>query len=227
MWRLFLLGGCAFLAVGRASDPAGQSKPRPAPRDFRGATWGMTRAQVLATETAQPAEVRESSGELILRYDSIQLDGLPCRVVYIFANDKLVRAKYIFDADHDDPNEFIRDFRTLDPLLKDAYGKPVLARAFWNDDTFQDERKGYLDQDRASSSDILPSDRFVGLSVSLGFLKLYTQWLGDRTRISHGLTGENYHITHQVEFRGVEWESFEDHVRDASPPSPALSSPTL
>jgi hypothetical protein len=217
MWRLVVLGCCAFLAAGRASDPASQSRPVSAQPDFRGAAWGMTRAQVLATESAQPSEVRESSGELIVRYDSIHMGELPCRAVYIFANDKLVRAKYVFDADHDDPNEFIRDFRMIEPKLKDTYGKPVLERAFWTDDLYQAEPKAYLDQDRASSADILPSDRFVGLSVSLGYLKLYTQWRGDRTRISHGLTGQDHHVTHQIEFQSVELENLESQVRDAPP----------
>jgi hypothetical protein len=76
----------------------------------------MTRAQVLATEAANPSEIRESSGESIVRYDSFRLGELACRVVYIFANDKLVRAKYVFDAAHLDTNDYIRDFGTLAPL---------------------------------------------------------------------------------------------------------------
>ena len=208
MGRLFLLGCCAFLAIASANDSAPLTQP-----DFRNANWGMNRAQVLATEASQPAETRESSGEWIVRYDSIQLGGLPCRLVYIFANDRLVRAKYVFDPEHSDPNEFIRDFRTIEPGLRDKYGKPVSERAFWSDDLYQDEPKSYLEQDRASSVDILPSDRFVGLSIAQGFLKLYRQWRGDRTKISHGLTGENDHITHQIEFLSVQLEKFESDVR--------------
>jgi hypothetical protein len=178
----------------------------------------MNRAEVLATEAAKPGEVRESSGEWVVRYGSIELGGLPCRAVYIFAGDKLVRAKYVFDADHGDPNEFIRDFKTIEPLLQDKYGKPASARAFWQDDSLQDEPKSYLEQDRASSSDILPSDKFAGLSIAAGHLKLYTQWRGNRTRISHGLTGENSHITHQIEFLSVELEKLEGEARGVSQP---------
>src|SRR5690348_5297071 len=172
MIRLAALGCCAFLSVGRAGD-------------FRQASWGMTRTQVQATETAQPSEVRESSGELIVRYDSMQFGKLPCRAVYIFANDKLVRAKYVFDVQHHDPNDFIRDFRAIEPLLVEKYGKPVSERAFWSDDSLQDEPKSYLEQDRASSADILPSDPFAGPSIAAGHLKLYTRWRNSRTKISH------------------------------------------
>lgn len=176
----------------------------------------MTQAEVLATEAAQPSEIRESSGEIIVRYDSIQLGGLACRVVYIFADDKLVRAKYVFDAEHREPNDFIRDYRAIEPLLHDMYGKPVSERAFWSDDSLQDEPKSYLEQDRASATDILPSDQFAGPSIAAGHLKLYTRWRGDRTKISHGLTGENSRITHQIEFLSVELERLENDVRGAS-----------
>jgi hypothetical protein len=191
--RLALLGLGVCLAVSGAGQP-----------DFRKATWGMTRAQVLATEAAQPSEVRESNGEVLVRYDSLELGKLACRVVYIFANDKLVRAKYVFDAKHSDPNEFIR----------------VSERAFWSDDSLQDEPKSYLEQDRASSTDILPSDQYAGLSIAAGHLKLYTRWRGDRTQISHGLTagstGEDSRISHQVEFLSVELEKLETETRGIS-----------
>jgi hypothetical protein len=212
MTRVFLLGCWAILAVARAGDPA------PSQSDFRKANWGMTRAQVLATETAQPREVRESTGEVIMRYDSLEL-GQPSRVVYIFANDKLVRAKYVFDGEHADPNDFIRDFRTIEPLLRAQHGNPVSDRAFWGDDKFQDEPKSYLQQDRAAATDILPSDPLMGLSIAAGHLKLYTGWQENRTKISHGLTGENSRITHQIEFLSVDLEKLEEQVRSASQPN--------
>ena len=214
---LAVFGCCAFLAVSQAGELVSPLSSRP---DFRQATWGMTRAQVLATETAKPSETRESTGEIIVRYDSMQLGGLACRMVYIFANDKLVRAKYVFDAEHREPNDFIRDYRAIEPLLHDMYGKPVSERAFWSDDSLQDEPKSYLEQDRASATDILPSDQFAGPSIAAGHLKLYTRWQGDRTKISHGLTGgstaEASRITHQIEFLSVEMEKFEAEVRGVS-----------
>jgi hypothetical protein len=207
---LFLVAGCALLGISQASEPANQP-------DFRQAAWGMSRAQVLATETAPPSEIRESSGEWIVRYDSIRWGEQACRAIYIFANDKLVRAKYVFDAEHGDPNDFIRDYRAIEPLLHEKYGKPVSERAFWSDDALQDEPKSYLEQDRAASTDILPSDKFAGPAISAGHLKLYTRWRGDRTKISHGLTGEDSRITHQIEFLSVELEKLEAETRGVSP----------
>lgn len=181
--------------------------------DFRKTAWGMTQAQVIAAEPARPAEIREAGGEVVLRYDAAQLGGLKGRLVYILAKNKLVRAKYIFDAEHSNQNDFIADYRAVEPVLMETYGKPANERAVWTDDSTQDEPKSYLDQDRASPSNILPSDKLVGFAVSLGHLKLYTQWQTPRTKILHALTGENYNITHQVEYLSVDLEAFEREVR--------------
>jgi hypothetical protein len=186
MKQLFLFGCFAVLAAGQA--------------DFRKAAWGMTPAQVLAPET-------------IVRYDSIPLSRLAGRAVYIFAKDKLVRAKYLFDAEHGEGNDFIVDFKTIEPVLMEQYGKPAGSRALWLSDLFQEEPKPYRDRDRAAPSEILPSDRFVGLAISLGQRKLYTQWTAARTKILHGLTGQDRHITHQIEYLSVEFEGLENEVR--------------
>src|ERR1700682_5080260 len=146
----------SFLAPIPAFTQPGTELSRAA--DFRQALWGMTQKQVLATESQKPSEVRRSNGEVIVQYDSARLAGLDGRVVYIFASDKLVRAKYLFDVDHDNQNDFIADFRTVEPLLGEKYAKPANERAIWADDSTKDEQKSYRDQARATPANILPSD---------------------------------------------------------------------
>ena len=181
--------------------------------DFRGAIWGMSQAQVVAAESKQPDSIRESDGETVAQYDSVSWAGHDARLIYFFANDKLVRAKYVFRSDHADLNDFIRDFRAVDPLLRDAYGKPAYERTFWENDPFQDEGVNYLEQDRALPLDILPSDRFAGVEVALGYLKLYSQWIQPRTRLVHALSGADRRITHQIEYTSAELGEFENAVR--------------
>lgn len=84
--------------------------------DFRKATWGMTSAQVRASESGAPSEVSQDNGEVLVRYDGIRLGSLEAQIIYFFANDRLVRAKYLFPAEHSDLNDFIRDFRAVQPL---------------------------------------------------------------------------------------------------------------
>jgi hypothetical protein len=188
-----------------------QTAESPTP-DFRNAFWGMTQEQVKSTESVTPAEIRQIGEEVVVKYDAPLEDGVPRRLIYIFAKDKLVRAKYIFDQEHEELNDFILDFRTAEPPLREKYGKPASEHAVWENDAFQLERLPYLDQDRALASDILPSDQYAGLSVSLGYLRLFSQWVTPRTRIVHALTGANSRITHQIEYRSSEFEALENTV---------------
>jgi hypothetical protein len=41
-----------------------------------------------------------------------------------------------------------------------------------------------------------------------------------RTKILHALTGENHHITHQIEYRSSELEAFENDVLHREMPGP-------
>jgi len=216
-------GRCGFAAGVAATVVSSLALAQPKPADFRRTAWGMTKAQVLASESKKPAAVTESNGEVIVRYDSVPFapggHGPPGRldsqVVYIFARDRLVRAKYLFPAEHNDANDFIGDYKTIEPVLMEQYGKPADTRAIWEDDSTQLEPKSYLDQDRASPANILASDASVGLAVSLGHLRLYTQWDTARTKILHALAGQNHRITHQIEYRSVELSALEEAVRPA------------
>jgi hypothetical protein len=209
----------SFVTLLLACSISAQNAPEP---DFRKAIWGMTRAQVMATEPHRPAEVRQDNGEVVVRYDTSDPAGAGepgGRLIYIFADDKLVRAKYISNAEHTELNDFITDFSAVEPILQEKYGKPATERAVWDNDLYQQERLPYLDQDRARPSDILPSDQHAGLSVSLGYLRLYTQRANARTKVVHALTGENYRILHQIEYRGIDLEAFENRVLHPDSPS--------
>jgi hypothetical protein len=201
----YLVASLVFLPL---AYPA-QNAPEP---DFRKVSWGMTQAQVVATEPDRPAEVRQENGETIVKYDSVKTAEFASRLIYIFANGKLVRAKYISNAEHAELNDFIVDFHAVEAPLIEKYGKPVTERAVWDSDLYQQERLPYLDQDRALASDILPSDQNAGLSVSLGYLRLYTQRSAAHTKIVHTLTGGNHQIVHQIEYRSVELEGLENKV---------------
>jgi hypothetical protein len=179
-------------------------------QDFRKTAWGMTQAQVMATEPDRPAEIRQENGETIVKYDPVKTTEFAGRLLYIFVNDKLVRAKYVSNAEHSELNDFIVDFRAVEPLLMEKYGKPATERAVWEDDLYQQERLPYLDQDRALPADILPSDQHAGLAVSVGNLRLITQRSSAHTKVTHALTGANSRIVHQIEYRSVELEPLEN-----------------
>jgi len=173
-------------------------------------TWGMTPAQVRAQVSAQVKTI-DFRPPVELK-DGLQYEADDARLLYTFAKNKLIRARYIFTAEHQrDLNDFIRDFQTTEAKLTERYGKPESDRAVWTDDSTQDEPKSYLDQDRATATGILPTDRYVGLAISLGHLKLYTQWSAGYTKIVHSLTGANGKVLHRLEFMDAT-NSTNDHA---------------
>jgi hypothetical protein len=202
-----LVAACPMLIValaglGRASD-------------FRNVDWGMTPQQVRAAEGVAPAETTES----VIRFEAPEGAELSGQLLYFFVNNKLVRARYISRVEHDDPNDFIEDFAATEPRLMKKYGAPASDLAVWENDMYQQERLPYLLQDRAHASDILPSDRVNGLSVSMGYLKMLTQRSDARTTVIHTLTGGHSRILHQIEYRSIELEKLEDAPAQDSPRS--------
>jgi hypothetical protein len=92
--------------------------------DFRKTTWGMTKAQVLATEPLKPVIRDDEAGLTVVAYKSVTVAGMTGNLVYIFAEDKLVRAKYMFEEEHSNKTDHITDYETLDDTLGEKYGKP-------------------------------------------------------------------------------------------------------
>ena len=162
--------------------------------DFRKANWGMTKAQVVATELTKPSQVNERGAEVVVRYDAVRLVGLECRLVYIFAKDKLVRTKYVFQREHTNKNDLLGDFTMVDTFLVGNYEQPSIRRVSWRNDLYKAEPQNY------------------GLAVSLGHLQYATQWSGPHTVITHALSGYNGALTHEIEYVSVELEPFEYKV---------------
>ncbi len=164
--------------------------------DVRNVTWGMTEAEVRAAEGQAPVEATAGT----LRYPSADFSDADGFIVYAFEHGKLVRASYIFTPEHAEPNEFISDFHAVAARLAAKLGKPEQERNLWLDDSLQNERIAYLEQDRALPSDILPSDKQAGLAIALGHLRMTATWNTPRTKIFHTMTGADHKIRHQIEF---------------------------
>jgi hypothetical protein len=162
--------------------------------DFRNATWGMERSQVVASEGTPPSQIGERGSEVVLRYDSEHVAGLDCRVVYILAKGKLVRAKYVFEREHDEKNDFLADFAMVDAFLAGTMDRPTGQRVWWRNDLYKTEPQHY------------------GEAVSVGQLLYFTQWKGMRMVVTHALTGDNGAITHEIEYVSVDLEPWENQI---------------
>ncbi len=139
--------------------------------DFREATWGMTKAEVRATEKGKPTE--ENPGSLIYKRQVITLD---CIAAYFFTEGKLSNGGYFFTGSHTNTNAYIDDYNHLKNLLTKKYGKPKSDRHIWKNKLFKDDPEDW------------------GTAVSVGHLIYMTNWETKNTEISVSLLGDNYKL---------------------------------
>ncbi len=159
--------------------------------DFRKTTWGMSKSQVKATEAGVP----NSEDESVLMYSS-RISGMNALVIYIFAENKLVRAKYLFTEEHSNRNDYITDYNSLKEALGKKYGKIKNEETVWRNDLYRDDFSQW------------------GFAVSLGHLIYYSQWNTENTNISLVLSGENYDIKLAAEYTSKALEKLEEKVRE-------------
>ena len=112
---------------------------------------------------------------------------------YLFDNnDKVYTAFYSFTETHTNKNKYIDDYDSLVSTLTEKYGKPIKNTSVWSDDLYKDS----------------PSD--YGFAVSLGHLIYASNWETDTTSIIHGLTGDNYKISHNLYYQSKTYKYVED-----------------
>jgi len=175
--------------------------------DFRRARWGMTKTQVLKTETAKLMMDTTIRGVDLLIYTG-EVAGFNCNIGYIFAEGKLVRGKYMFTHSHSNKNDYILDFNKLKEILTKKYGKPIEDKRLWKNDLYRDD------------------PQYWGFAISLGHLIYLATWetpatdTTDTTIITLLLNGENFEIMfcieylsknlHKLEEKAIEKKSLEE-----------------
>jgi hypothetical protein len=158
------------------------SQEQPAKKNFRDASWGMTMESVLQLESKQP----DSKGKNRIGMDLIayagQAGNLDCLYVYFFAENKLVQGRYMFTGEHVNENAYIEDFNTVKKSLTDKYGKPKEDRMVWRNNLYKDDPDHW------------------GMAVSAGHLIYEANWVTEDTDILLHLTGDNFKITHLLQY---------------------------
>lgn len=161
------------------------------PKDFRRTTWGMSKSQVKATETGLPSKDDDS----MLVYKE-QVSGKDALIAYIFTEDKLVRAKYIFVEKHSNENDHITDYDDLKEALEKKYGKSKDTEKIWRNELYKSDYSKW------------------GFAVGLGHLVYYTSWKTENTDIILGLSGENYEVKLVAEYSSIALDGLEKKARE-------------
>jgi len=151
-------------------------------KDFRDVSWGASRAEVRAAETA--TELGEEGNQLI--FESLVADKNAGIVYEFLPGDRLVRAYYVFNEEYTNENRHIDDYNQIETILERVYGTPDTDDTEWIDDLYQDDPSSY------------------GLAVSIGHLIYRSIYSSETTIIYHVLTGNNYDVSHVVRYDSVE-----------------------
>jgi len=166
------------------------SAPKNVQFEFRKTNWGASKSKVKASEKFKLQQEETNA----LFYEG-HVASLPVLLAYVFVNDKLVRAKYIFTQEHSNKNSHIIDFDSIKDELSKKYGVPKSDDTLWRNDLYKDDYSNW------------------GLAIAVGHLIYATQWETDSTKLGLFLKGDNYEISLVAEYISKELEALEDNLK--------------
>lgn len=152
---------------------------------FRKTNWGMSKSQVKTTEDGKILR-----NDHLLAYEG-DVAGLDTLIVYIFIDNKLVRAKYIFIEKHSNRTDYISDYSSIKKILNKKYGEPVDDKTYWKNDLYKNDYQDW------------------GMALAVGHLSKYSNWKFSDTEVWLSITGDNYEISHSAEYSSVKLAGLE------------------
>jgi len=177
------IGWCLLAFIGLVSVTTSYAQSN---FDFRYVCWGSSREEVKATENDKKP-IMDTEDALIVE-DNI--NDLKCNVIYIFTNNKLVRAKYFITENFTDEYRYKSSFDELENLLTEKYGKPKKITRY------PDEYKR------------MPN--MFGVGLSTGRIAFMSSWETSKTEIVLGLTGNNYKVQFEMQYKSLELKRLEE-----------------
>jgi hypothetical protein len=162
--------------------------------DFRSTRWGMSQAQVRASESGKPFQEFENAAGFI--YDKTVAE-MKCSIAYVFVENMLVRARYTFHEEHSNLDQYIVDREKLHNILSNKYGG-----SDYDETTYIANKDYYFrNQDK------------IGRGFATGDINRRSLWQTERTDINLYLSGDNYRNELFVEYRSRLHAGFEQAVK--------------
>jgi hypothetical protein len=182
------------LTIQREGDESGNQAE--SKTNFRNTRWGMNKAQVVRIE-GSPDQHENSGGMDIIQYPQ-RILNMDCMIGYVFAYNRLAKAKYSFFADYQDKNEYIHSYEKIRNVLIQNYGKPLDEKAVWQDRQYQNDRSNW------------------GLALSLGHTEFNSLWKDSETEIQLRAYGGRNRVYLVVLYSGIEYMDMAKKVRAQS-----------
>lgn len=164
---------------------------------FRNSSWGMSQEQVKKIEKNEFYQKLKNpaTGLEQLIYKG-PVGGLECLIAYYFAENQLVQGRYVFMEGHSNRNLYIDDFTEIKSSLKEKYGNPTEDDVVWRNDLYKDDFSDW------------------GLAISIGHAVFEATWALPETEILLQCKGDNYDITHILNYRS-EIEKHKELIKKA------------
>jgi len=160
--------------------------------DFRKTNWGMTKEQVLASEIA---ELMPKDEDRAISFKG-SVNDLDCWIMYVFAYDTLIKARYHIYEEHSNKNEYITDYEKLKEKLNSKYGEPTKDRTTWLNSLYKDNSKDW------------------GLAVSIGQLVYFSEWDTESTQVWLMLQGDNHEIQFTIEYTSIKYSYLDKKLEE-------------
>lgn len=157
-----------------------------AENDFRKASWGMSKADVIKSEGAEP--LKEGMSVLDTPYIGYQVrmrvgeNNHELATAYYFVEDQLYFAKYVILTTHTNLNDYLIDFEDFKVTLTKKYGEPLKDDTVWKDELYKDDQSNW------------------GTAISTGRMEKSAIWETETTRIVLQLKGDNYKISFEIRY---------------------------
>ena len=150
---------------------------------FRDTRLGMSKKQVAELE-GEISHLEKSYGLEVIRYQKKVLD-LECSIQFMFAGNRLIKAKYIFLEQHKHKSQYIGDYKKIKDWLTEIHGMPKGSNVTWRNDLYKEDYSSW------------------GLAVSLGHLEYSYLWKNQEIEIFLTLSGDNNRLSLQAEYKGL------------------------
>jgi hypothetical protein len=166
-------------------DGVRSNNPEEIKYHFRSTQWGMSKEQVVRIE-GRPNHLENSEGLDFIQYPQ-RILNMDCLIGYVFAENKLAKARYSFLGKREDKNQYIEEYDKIKEILINIYGKPANEWAVWHDPRYKNDHSSWE------------------LAVCQGHLELNSKWSNTETEILLHLSGGNNRLSLEVDYSGLEY----------------------
>ena len=177
--------------VARCNDVNEPNQPKEKKILFQNIPWGCSE-KVVREKMGDPNSM--SPDKVCLSYFPRKVCGLNATYIFLIKKDQFLRAKIGFLESHINDNLYLDDFKKIDVTLTEKYGPCTGHFEFWKNELYKDDPSHW------------------GFAMSMGDLVWASKWVIGDVTIIHMADGDNFDISHVIEYSEKHMSKIEDAI---------------